>query len=125
MLPVGGATYTVLRLLYKQLLELLRKRRLKTAIIWDYLKPFGMAIVSIWGLAIFLFLAMRIWFPSIELPQRLKIIGIIILIPYFIVVGALYGLSRAVAGGAGSASGIISDVTDMISDDKNRNDKKA
>jgi len=52
-LPVGGAACTVLKLLYKQLLELLRKRKIKTAIIWDYLKSFGMAIVSIWGLAIF------------------------------------------------------------------------
>ena len=106
MLPVGGATYTVLKLLYKQLHEILRKRKLKTDNIWDYLKPFGMAIVSIWGLTIFLFLAMRFWFPPVELSQSLKVIGIIILIPYFIVVGALYGLSRAVAGGAGSATGI-------------------
>jgi hypothetical protein len=126
MLPVAGATYTSLKLLYRFVRSLLDKRKSESANVVDYLKPLGMTIVSIWGFIMFSFMALCFWFPTVEIPQNVRTIGIIILVPYIIVVGSLYGLSRAVASGAGSATGILSDVSDMISgDDANKKGKRA
>ena len=115
MLPVAGATYTSLKLLFRFARSLLNKIQIKSANVVDYLKPLGMIIVSIWGLIMFSFMALCFWFPNVEIPQNVRAVGIIILVPYIIVVGSLYGLSRAVASGAGSATGILSDMSDMIS----------
>ena len=126
MLPVAGATYTSLKLLYRFVRSLLNKRKLELANVIDYVKPIGMILVSIWGFIMFSFMALWFWFPTIEIPQNLRIIGIIFLVPYIIVVGSLYGLSRTVASGAGSATGVLSGVSDIISgDDTDKKGKRA
>jgi hypothetical protein len=126
MLPVAGATFTSFKLLYRFVRCLLHKRKSESANVVDYLKPAGMILVSIWGIIMFSFMALCFWFPTIDISQNVRTIGIIILVPYIIVVGSLYGLSRAVASGAGSATGVISGMSDMISgDDKNRKGRRA
>lgn len=126
ILPVAGGTYTSLKLLYRFVRSLQNKRKMRLANFVDYLKPIGMFLVSIWGFILFGFMALWFWFPEVELSQNARTIGIIIIVPYIVVVGSLYGLSRAVAGGAGSATGVLKGVSDIISgDDTNKKGKNA
>ena len=107
MLPAAGATCAVIKLFYNYAVELKNKRQRGSVETNDYLKLFSMMLVSIWGIAILSFMVMWFWFPTIEMPQSIRIVGFIVIVPYLIVVGALHGLSRVVAGGAGSATGVI------------------
>ena len=63
-----------------------------------------------------------LWVPSIEFPLIVKIIFFILLIPFFCFISVLGGLTRAVAAGRGSVTGILNEFIEMVNEkpkDKN------
>jgi hypothetical protein len=70
-------------------------------------------IVSGGFLSITLFIVF--WFPKIALPDILRNTSVILFFPYWICFFIFYGLSKAVAAGYGSASGLLNKFFDIIS----------
>jgi hypothetical protein len=123
ILPVGGATYTIGKMFYRQLIGIKESQEIGSARFSDLLKPFGTFILLIWGFLLCIFMIVTFWFPSIQMPKIIGIIGLILLVPYLVCVGALYGLSKAVTSGVGSATGVIKDLTDMVSEEQSEKKK--
>ena len=63
-----------------------------------------------------------VWIPSIQFSPIVKIIFLILMVPFMCCLAALGGLSKAVEAGAGSATGILNELKDMASEKPN--DKK-
>jgi hypothetical protein len=122
ILPIAGATYTIGKIFHRQIIAFIGMKENSSKSFYVFAKLTGTFILLIWGCLLCFFLIVAFWFPSIEIPKSLKIAGLILLIPYIICTGALYGLSRAVAGGAGSVTGVLKGLTDMVS--KEQSNKK-
>lgn len=120
ILPVAAST----RWLLKVLLVLVKRRILPVHKKTDKSEIAITVIVFVLfvlGLFLCFFMVLTMFFPSYELPLNVRIFGVILAMLFFGCIGVLYGLGRAVAAGAGSATGILNRLFRMISED----DKKS
>jgi len=116
VLPVVGATIWLLNYLARQIKHLKKlnysestgkkiRKRIKI-----------LSVVSTLMLFLCFFLIWWHYFPSVNIPRIFRLIELILYLVFFGCLGVLYGLGKAVAAGAGSATGILNRLFDMISD---------
>ncbi|WP_152971832.1 hypothetical protein [Desulfatitalea tepidiphila] len=115
ILPVAGATYTIGKIFYRQIVDFKKTQESGSTNFYGFIKLVGIFIFLVWGCLLSIFLIVVFWFPNIEIPKSIRITGLFLLIPYILCVGALYGLTRVIESGAGSATGILKGLTDMVS----------
>jgi hypothetical protein len=115
ILPVAGATLWLTKLLFKYILNRKKLRDCKTTSKSELLFIILGFITSTLGVFLCLFMAVTMFFPSYEISKITKVFGGILSMLYFGFICFLYGLGRTVAAGAGSATGILNKLVNILS----------
>ncbi len=124
ILPLSGVTYTFGKMLHRQLIEWKKKKGTDSRDTYEYVKLIAIFIMFVWGCCLCIFFIVSFWFSNVEIPKTLNIVCLILIIPYFMGMFVLYGLSRAVAAGSGSATGILKGLSDILAEKPSEPNKK-
>jgi H+/Cl- antiporter ClcA len=115
ILPILGMTYTLAKSFIRGVITLSQQLKNESVSLPIFAILCLLLILIVSGGFLSITLIILFWFPKIDLPDIVRNISVILLFPYGICFFIFYGLSRAVAAGYGSASGLLNKVFDIVS----------